>query len=72
LDIWALVAGIGGILIGLGIGFKVATAPHRAKSHPPVDPKLCATCGFRGTPLCTHPDGVYQDEPAGLNKLKGR
>lgn len=34
-----------------------------------VDPKLCETCGFRGTPLCTHPDGVYQDEPAGLNKM---
>lgn len=34
-----------------------------------VDPELCARCGFRGTPLCTHPDGYYQDEPAGLNLL---
>lgn len=34
-----------------------------------VDPRLCEKCGFRGTPLCTHPDGYYQDEPAGLNKL---
>jgi hypothetical protein len=34
-----------------------------------VDPALCEQCGFKGTPLCTHPDGYYQDEPAGLNKL---
>jgi hypothetical protein len=26
-----------------------------------VDPKLCAECGYKGTPLCTHPDGVYHD-----------
>ena len=26
-----------------------------------VDSELCAGCGFRGTPLCTHPDGVYHD-----------
>lgn len=34
-----------------------------------VDPALCAKCGYRGTPWCTHPDGYYQEEPAGLNKL---
>ena len=34
-----------------------------------VDPKLCEKCGFKDTPLCTHPDGYYQDEPAGLNRL---
>jgi len=35
-----------------------------------VDPALCEKCGFKDTPLCTHPDGYYQDEPAGLNKLQ--
>ncbi len=34
-----------------------------------VDSALCEKCGFKGTPLCTHPDGYYQDEPAGLNKM---
>ncbi len=34
-----------------------------------VDPEHCKNCGFKNTPLCTHPDGVYQDEPAGLTKL---
>ena len=34
-----------------------------------VDPALCEKCGFKGTPLCTHPDGYYHDEPAGLNQL---
>lgn len=34
-----------------------------------VDPALCEKCGFKDTPLCTHPDGYFQDEPAGLNKL---
>ena len=28
-----------------------------------VDPKLCEGCGYRGTPLCTHPDGLYHDGP---------
>jgi hypothetical protein len=27
-----------------------------------VDPKLCAECGFRGTILCSHPDGIYHPE----------
>jgi len=34
-----------------------------------VDSAFCEKCGFKGTPLCTHPDGYYQDEPAGLNKM---
>lgn len=34
-----------------------------------VNTELCKKCGFRGTPLCTYPDGYYQDELAGLNKM---
>jgi len=34
-----------------------------------VNPEYCKRCGFKGTPLCTHPTGYYQPEPEGLNKL---
>lgn len=34
-----------------------------------VNPEYCRNCGFKGTPLCTHPTGYYQPEPEGLNKL---
>lgn len=26
-----------------------------------VDSELCENCGYRGTPLCSHPDGVYHE-----------
>jgi len=29
-----------------------------------VDPAFCARCGYKGTPMCTHPDGYYQEDPA--------
>jgi hypothetical protein len=27
-----------------------------------VDPEICAKCGFRGTPFCSHPSGFYLEE----------
>ena len=27
-----------------------------------VDPEICAQCGFRGTPFCSHPSGFYLEE----------
>ncbi len=35
----------------------------------PVNPEFCKKCGFKGTPLCTHPEGYYQPEPEGLDKI---
>jgi hypothetical protein len=33
-----------------------------------VDPELCKKCGYRGTPLCTHPTGEYREDDKDLLK----
>jgi hypothetical protein len=34
-----------------------------------VDPKLCKQCGYKDTPLCTHPTGEYKDDDKDLTEL---
>ncbi len=48
---------------------KVSDVEYQRLKAQRVDPALCENCGFKGTPLCTHPGGYYQEEPAGLSSL---
>ena len=46
------------------VGWKCGKCGHEwgfeTPALEPVNPKFCITCGFRNTPLCTHPTGFYE------------
>lgn len=50
-------------------GCRVTEEQYRRLREEVVDPELCRHCGYRGTPLCSHPGGYYQEQPEGINNL---
>ena len=46
------------------VGWRCGKCKHEwgFEDLEPINPKFCATCGFRGTSLCTHPTGFYEKE----------